>query len=73
MIKSTRLDGSEFYVSPHQIEIIEQTPDTVLCMISGKRIIVKDSVDELIDRIVEYRNRIGSAPDIDPNRKSRKS
>lgn len=64
MIETTRLDGSTFYVSPHQIEIIEQTPDTVLCLVSGKRIIVEESVEVVIDRIVEYRKRIGGTPEV---------
>ncbi|MFB6344705.1 MAG: flagellar FlbD family protein [bacterium] len=64
MIESTRLDGTTFYVSPHQIEVIERTPDTVLCLVSGKRIIVEEPPEEIIDRIVEYRKRIGETPEI---------
>lgn len=64
MIESTRLDGTTFYVSPHQIEIIEKTPDTVLCLVSGKRIIVEESPDEIIDRIIDYRRQIGETPEV---------
>jgi len=60
MIELTQLSGKAFWVNPHQIEYIEKTPDTMLAMLSGKRIIVKESVGEVIDRIVEYRKRIGA-------------
>ena len=59
MIKVTRLNGMEYYLNPHQIESVEVHPDTTLQMLSGKIIIVKETVNEIIDRIVEYRRRIG--------------
>jgi flagellar protein FlbD len=59
MIKVTRLGGAEYYINPHQIESIDLKPDTTLLMLSGKYVIVKESVEELIARIVAYRRRIG--------------
>jgi flagellar protein FlbD len=59
VIKVTRLNGAEYYLNPHQIESLEVRPDTTLQMLSGKIIVVKEAVDEVIDRIVEYRRRIG--------------
>jgi len=59
MVKVTRLNGDEYYINPHQIETIEVKPDTTLLMLSGKHVVVLEKVDELIDRIVEYRKRIG--------------
>ncbi|GHU81174.1 flagellar protein FlbD [Spirochaetia bacterium] len=60
MILVTRLNGNEYYINPHQIESIEIHPDTTLLMLSGKHVIVKETVTEIIDRIVEYRRRIGA-------------
>jgi flagellar protein FlbD len=60
MIKVTRLDGKEYYINPHQIESIETRPDTTLLMLSGKYVVVREPVDEVIDRIVAYRRRIGA-------------
>jgi flagellar protein FlbD len=60
MIGVTRLDGKEYYINPHQIESIEVHPDTTLLMLSGKHVVVRESVDELIHRIVEYRRQIGA-------------
>jgi flagellar protein FlbD len=59
MIQVTRLNGLEYYINPHQIETIEIKPDTTLLMLSGKHIVVKETIEEIIDRIVDYRRRIG--------------
>ena len=59
MIKITRLNGTPYFINPHQIESIETKPDTSLLMLSGKHVIVLEKVEEVIDRIVEYRRRIG--------------
>jgi flagellar protein FlbD len=59
MIKVSRLNGAIYYINPHQIESVEVLPDTTLLMLSGKHIVVREKVVELIDRIVEYRRRIG--------------
>ncbi len=59
MVRVTRLDGREYYINPHQIEYIEVNPDTTLVMLSGKRLVVREDVDTLLQRIVEYRRMIG--------------
>ena len=59
MIKLTRLNGMEYYINPHQIESIEIRPDTTLLMLSGKHAVIREGVEDVIDRIVEYRRRIG--------------
>ena len=59
MIKLSRLNGADYYINPHQIESMEIRPDTTLLMLSGKHVVVKEGVDEVINRIVEYRRKIG--------------
>ncbi|MDR1837837.1 MAG: flagellar FlbD family protein [Treponema sp.] len=56
MIKVTRLDGTEYYLNPHQIECIEIRPDTTLMMMSGKAHIVREEVDTVLEKILAYRN-----------------
>ena len=56
MIKVTRLDGTEYYINPHQIECIEVRPDTTLIMLSGKNLIVREEVDTVLEKIIAYRN-----------------
>ena len=60
MIKVTKLNGTFFYVNPHQIEYIENNPDTTLIMLSGKRLVVKEPYDEVFSEIVNYRRLIGA-------------
>ncbi len=59
MIKVTRFDNSEFWINPHQIEFIEETPDTVISLTSGRKIIVREKSDDLIKKIMEYRRKLG--------------
>ncbi|AEJ19680.1 flagellar FlbD family protein [Gracilinema caldarium] len=59
MIQVTRLDGVAYYLNPHQIESIETHPDTTLVMLSGKKVIVREKPEEIINRIIEYRKLIG--------------
>jgi len=59
VIKVTRLNGSEFWINPHQIEFMEETPDTVIKMFSEKKVVVQEKIAELIERIVEYRKNLG--------------
>jgi flagellar protein FlbD len=58
MIKVTKLDSKEFMINPHQIECIEVNPDTTLVMLSGKHYIVREEVDDVLERIVAYHKRI---------------
>ena len=59
MIDVMRLDGKKYWVNPHMIESMESTPDLTLTMLSGKKIIVKNSPEELIEKIIQYRKKIG--------------
>lgn len=59
MIKLTKLNDKIFYLNPHQIEFIEEVPETLITMLSGKTIYVKETVDEVIEKIIEYRKKIG--------------
>ena len=58
MITVTRLNGTKYYINPHQIECIEIRPDTTLMMLSGKSHIVREEADEVLGRIEAYYRRI---------------
>ncbi len=60
MIEVTRLDGRTYYVNPHQIEYIESNPDTTLVMLSGKRLVVREPYEQILERILSYRRLIGA-------------
>ena len=61
MITVTGLSGDAMVVNVDQIIRIEQTPDTVITFLNGDKLIVRESLDELVDRTVAYRRR-GSMP-----------
>ena len=58
MIKVSRLDGSELVVNAELIETIETTPDTVLTLTTEKKLIVREPVDEVMARVLAYRQRV---------------
>ena len=58
MIKVVRINGREIVINAELIEFVENTPDTIISMSTGKKIIVKDSVDELISKVLDYRREI---------------
>ncbi len=53
MIKLTRLDGEPFVLNAEMIRYVESKPDTFITLTSGDRIIVREDVDEVIDRAVQ--------------------
>jgi flagellar protein FlbD len=54
----TRINKVEqFYINDDRIEFIEETPDTVITLESGKKIIVMESAKEVIMRIIEFKQR----------------
>ena len=59
MIDLLRLDGKIYWVNLHMIEAMETTPDLTLTMLSGRKIIVRNSPQEVIQKIIEYRRQIG--------------
>ena len=54
MIHLTRLNGSEFVVNAEKIRYIEQTPDTMICCDSGEKLVVKETLGEVIRKSIEY-------------------
>ncbi|HBB66290.1 MAG TPA: flagellar protein FlbD [Elusimicrobia bacterium] len=60
MIKLRKLNGTEIVVNAELIESVEAAPDTVLNLATGNRFLVKNSVDEVIAKIVEYKKKVYS-------------
>jgi flagellar protein FlbD len=49
-------------VNADLIESVEPTPDTVITLVSGNKLIVRDSMDEIQRRIIEFKRKIYAAP-----------
>jgi flagellar protein FlbD len=60
MISVTRLNNKEFYVNCDLIEFIEATPDTVITLTTGKKIVVEDDIDTIIGKIIKFKRKIYS-------------
>ncbi len=58
MIKLTRLNGSVYVLNSDLIETMEATPDTVISTTDAKKYVCRESVDEVIGKIIEFRGRI---------------
>jgi len=59
LIRVTRLNGVSYWLNPHLIEEIEGKPDTTITLISGKKIVIMETPEEIIRSIIEYRKRLG--------------
>ena len=59
MISVTRLDGKTYWLNPHMIESMEQTPDLTISLLSGKKVVIRDRPEEVIQKIIAYRREIG--------------
>ena len=62
MIKLTRLNKSNLIVNSELIEFVEATPDTIITLTTGQKVIVRESVDEVIDSVIEFKRRIFLGP-----------
>ena len=59
MIQVRRLNQSSFILNCDWIETVEATPDTVITLTNGKKYVVAESVEEVISKVVEYKQRTG--------------
>ena len=66
MIRLSRLNHTEIIVNTEHILTLESTPDTIVTLSNGDKIMVTESVDEIIERFVEFRRRIFVGPTIIP-------
>jgi flagellar protein FlbD len=55
VIRVTRLNGERFALNPDLIERVEGHPDTVAFLLDGTKYVVKETVDEVLEEIREYR------------------
>ncbi len=54
MISVTRLNGKQFVMNAELIRMIESTPDTVITLLSGDHIVVREPMDEVVRRAIDY-------------------
>jgi flagellar protein FlbD len=60
MIPLTKLNHQPFAVNSDLIKFVEQAPDTVLTLVTGEKIVVRESSAEVISRIMDFRRSIAN-------------
>ncbi|HEY3971863.1 MAG TPA: flagellar FlbD family protein [Candidatus Sulfotelmatobacter sp.] len=58
MIQLTRLNNKPLIVNSDLIKFVEQSPDTVVTLITGEKIVVLEKIDELLTRIIAFRRSV---------------
>ncbi len=58
MIQLTRLNSQALTVNSDLIKFVEQSPDTLITLITGEKIVVRESVEAVLARIVEFRRSV---------------
>jgi flagellar protein FlbD len=58
MINVTGMNNKEFVLNADHIEKIDEVPETLITLTNGKKYIVLESVEEVIDLVLRYKNKI---------------
>lgn len=58
MIEVTKINGTKVLVNPDLIEVVEETPDTVVFFTTGRKIIIKESRQEIKNLVKSYRKEV---------------
>jgi flagellar protein FlbD len=58
MVQLTRLNNQPLMVNSDLIKFVEQSPDTLITLVNGEKLIVRETAEEIVRRIVEYRRTV---------------
>lgn len=58
MVKLMGLNQKEFILNSEHIEKIEEVPETLITLVNGKKYIVLDTSEEVINKVIKYKNKI---------------
>jgi len=58
MITVTRINKTMLVINAEWIETVESTPDTVITLTNGKKYVVTESVEEVVDLVIKYKQKI---------------
>jgi flagellar protein FlbD len=64
MIRLTRLNKTPIVLNSDLIEFIDTTPDTVITLTTGQKIVVLESTDQVVERVVLFRRSVNGTADI---------
>ncbi len=58
MVQLTRLNGHPLAVNSDLIKFVEQAPDTVITLVSGEKIVVRESAEDVLERVLQFRRSV---------------
>jgi flagellar protein FlbD len=58
MIQLTRLNNSKVSINSDLIKWVEQNPDTVITLLNGEKLLVQETVEQVVDRVIEFRRQL---------------
>jgi len=58
MIQLTRLNNHPLAVNSDLIKFVEQAPDTVITLVNGEKIVVRESAQDVLERVVQFRRSV---------------
>ena len=58
MLEVTRLNGQKVVINSELIEYIDANPDTTITLTTGNKFVVKELLDEVVEKIIEYKRQI---------------
>jgi uncharacterized protein YlzI (FlbEa/FlbD family) len=58
MIQLTRLNNARLALNSDLIKYVEQAPDTVITLLNGEKLVVRETTDQVIQRVLEFRRAI---------------
>ncbi len=64
MIRLTRINRVPLVLNSDLIEHVEATPDTVIALTNGQKLVVMESADEVIQKVIEFRRLIANRPEL---------
>ena len=60
MISIHKLNGQEIVINAELIESLESGRETIVCLATGNRFLVQENVEEVVQKVIDYRNKVNS-------------
>jgi flagellar protein FlbD len=70
VVPVTRLNGSRFFVNAELIKFVEATPDTVVTLIDGNKLVVRETPQVVVQAVIEYRRQVAAGRPLQPGEAS---
>jgi flagellar protein FlbD len=64
MLRLTRLNGTSFWLNPDLLMLVEATPDTVILLTNGERLLVQEVPEAIMQAFVAYKQTVGGGPSL---------